>query len=327
MYEIFRGEVLLCLKDLPPEILTQVAEALDITAERYTVTKAETAICVAGRQEFIEIASAYVITRKTEGLASGSIAQIARVLKNFIGNTTREIRGVQPNDIRAFLYNYQKARGISNRSLDFIRTVLCTFFKWCAAEGYIPTNPAANIKPIRYTKKPRKALSQLELERVRRACHTDRDLCIVETLYSTGCRVSELCSIRLADIDWQKHEILVLGKGSKYRTVYINAKAEVAIKAYLDVRKHASEWLVCNDRGGGQMTPANIQRIFSKIEAETGITVTPHIMRHTMATQALTGTTVEIVQQMLGHADIATTMIYAEVDQNSIHTAHLKSVI
>ena len=99
------------------------------------------------------------------------------------------------------------------------------------------------------------------------------------------------------------------------------------MKAYLDVRKHNSEWLVCNDRGGGQMTPANIQRIFSKIEEETGITVTPHIMRHTFATQALTGTGVEVVQQMLGHSDISTTMIYAEVDQRSIYTAHLKSVI
>ena len=70
-----------------------------------------------------------------------------------------------------------------------------------------------------------------------------------------------------------------------------------------------------------------VQRIFSKIEEKTGITVTPHIMRHTFATQALTGTGVEVVQQMLGHSDISTTMIYAEVDQRSIYTAHLKSVI
>ena len=75
------------------------------------------------------------------------------------------------------------------------------------------------------------------------------------------------------------------------------------------------------------MKPSNVERIFSKIEAEAGITVSPHIMRHTMATQALTGTGVEVVQQMLGHANIATTMIYAEVDSDSIHAAHLKSVI
>ena len=86
-------------------------------------------------------------------------------------------------------------------------------------------------------------------------------------------------------------------------------------------------YLFCNDRGGGQMTKDNVEKIFRKIKSNTGIVVTPHIMRHTMATQALTGTSVEVVQQMLGHASIATTMIYAEVDQNSIHAAHLKSVI
>ena len=76
------------------------------------------------------------------------------------------------------------------------------------------------------------------------------------------------------------------------------------------------------------MTPSNIQRIFSKIKKKTGIFVTPHIMRHTMATQALNGgTSIEIVQQMLGHTDISTTMVYAEVDKSNIHNAHLRSVI
>lgn len=86
-------------------------------------------------------------------------------------------------------------------------------------------------------------------------------------------------------------------------------------------------WLVCNERGGGQMHPANVQKIFARMEKETGIFVTPHIMRHTMATQALTGTGVEVVQQMLGHSNVATTMIYAEVDPTTIHAAHVRSVI
>lgn len=134
-------------------------------------------------------------------------------------------------------------------------------------------------------------------------------------------------NIKLQDIDWKNHEILVLGKGDKYRKVYINAKAEVAINTYLGSRRHKSEYLLCNERGGGQMSKANIEKIFSRIERDTGITVSPHIMRHTMATQALTGTTVEVVQQMLGHASIATTMIYAEVNTDAIHAAHIKSVI
>ena len=75
------------------------------------------------------------------------------------------------------------------------------------------------------------------------------------------------------------------------------------------------------------MTPGNVQKLFRRIEAQTGIDVSPHIMRHTMATQALTGTGVEVVQQMLGHRNIATTMIYAEVNPSSIHAAHTRCVI
>ena len=159
MYELFRSEVLKQLDSFPSDVLAQVAKALDMTAEKYTISKAETNLCVVGRQEFIDIAGAYVVTKKTEGLADESLKHIARILRIFIYSTSKKIQEIQPNDIRAFLFNYQKSRNISNRSLDFIRTIVCTFFKWCSAEGYIASNPAQNIKPIRYTRKPRKALS------------------------------------------------------------------------------------------------------------------------------------------------------------------------
>ena len=132
MYEMFRSEVLRLLGDFSRENLARVAEAMDITASGYTIGKAETALCVPGRQEFIDIATAYIITRKTEGLTDKSIEQMARVLKTFINSTLKPIKDIQPNDIRAYLFNYQRDRGISNRSLDFLRTIICTFFKWCS---------------------------------------------------------------------------------------------------------------------------------------------------------------------------------------------------
>lgn len=328
MYEIFRSEVLSKLGCLDSETLSRVAEALDVVAADYKIEKSETALVVVGRENFLEIAATYVIVRKTEGIKKGTLEHMSRVLKQFIFATPKPITEIKTNDIRAFLYKYQEERGITNRSLDLMRTLICTFFKWAAAEGYISVDPSCNVKPIKYSRKPRKALSQKELEIIRRSCKNERDLAIVELLYSTGCRVSELCNIKIGDIDWSKHEIVVFGKGDKYRTVYISAKAEVALEVYLSNRKHNSWYLFCNNKGGGQMKVSNIERIFTQIEEKTGIFVTPHIMRHTFATQALSGGTgVEIVQQMLGHEDIATTMIYAEVDKSHIHDAHLRSVI
>ena len=327
MYERFKNDVLVRLSDLPVDILQRISKEMDAASTQYTVMHAETSLAVIGREQFKKIAGAYLITKKTEGLANSSLAQMARILNNFILATTRPIDEIKSNEIRAYLYNYQATRNISNRSLDFLRTIICAFFHWCASEGYITTDPASNIKPIKYVRKPRKALTQIELERVRRACKSERETCIVELLYSTGCRVSEICNIKIQDVNWDKREIVVFGKGGKYRKVYLNAKAIISLQVYLNNRKHQSPYLLCNDRGGKQMTPCNIQKFFRRIEKQIGIDVSPHIMRHTMATQALTGTGVEVVQQMLGHSSIATTMIYAEVDKSSIHTAHIRSVI
>lgn len=327
MYEQFKNDVLMKLNDMSADILCKIASALDMVSTNYTITQTETTLVVVGREQFMEIAGAYLVAKKTEGLAMSSLKQMARVLNGFIIRMQKPIDAIKPNDIRSYLFNYQSSRGVSNRSLDFLRTVVCTFFHWCASEGYISTDPSVNIKPIKYTRTPRKALTQFELEKVRRACRTERETCIVEMLYSTGCRVSELCGMTLQDVNWDKKEILVYGKGGKYRKVFLNAKALISLHAYLESRKHQSPYLLCNERGGGQMTKENIEKIFSRIEKETGITVTPHIMRHTMATQALTGTSVEFVQKMLGHSSIATTMIYADVDMSTIHREHARSVV
>lgn len=327
MYERFKNELLMNVGHFPSDILETLSKALDSVAVGYSIKKAETALSVIGREEFKQIAGAYIIAKKTEGLTNGSLENMARTINNFIMSVVKPIRDVKPNDIRAYLYNYQRERGISNRTLDHMRTSICSFFHWASAEGYIPSDPASNIKPIKFLRKPRKALTQIELERVRRACKTERETCIVEVLYSTGCRISELCSIRIDDVNLDKREILILGKGNKYRTVFLNAKALISIQSYLNNRKHASPYLICNERGGGQLKKDNVEKIFRRIKDETGIMVTPHIMRHTMATQALTGTGVEVVQQMLGHSSIATTMIYAEVDKSNIHAAHVRSVI
>lgn len=328
MYTEFRGRVLMQLEGLDSSVLKAVATAMDVVSTGYSFSRAETGIAVLGRERFMEIAATYLVVRRTEGIAASTIKHYSLILKKFVMDAVKPLEDIKPNDIRAYLIRYQDKRKVSSRYLDEIRTVICTFFHWAASEGYISVDPAATIKPIKYSKRPRKAISQKELEFVRRSCGTDRNLAIVEMLYSTGCRVSELCEIRVGDVDWINHEITVLGKGSKYRTVYMNAKAEVALENYLNRRTHRSEWLICNERGGGQMTPGNIQKIFREIKSKTGVIVTPHIMRHTMATQAISGGTgVEQVQLMLGHANISTTMIYAEVNKRSVKAAHERTVI
>ena len=104
MYEMFRLEVLKKLDSFPSDVLAKVAKALDMTAEKHTISGVEANLCVVGRQEFIDIAGAYVVTKKTEGLADESLKHIARILRIFIYSTSKKIQEIQLNDIRAFLY-------------------------------------------------------------------------------------------------------------------------------------------------------------------------------------------------------------------------------
>ena len=174
-------------------------------------------------------------------------------------------------------------------------------------------------------------MTQKELELLRRACKTPRELAIIETLYSTGCRVSELTNIKLCDIDWEKRAVHLVGKGKKHRDSYLNAKAEVSIGDYLLHRKYQSEYLFCNDRGGGKTTKDNIEKIVRNIAARSEISgkhITPHVMRHTTATQALnSGMQVQDIQKMLGHSNIATTMIYAQTSIEHVAAEHKKYIV
>ena len=164
-------------------------------------------------------------------------------------------------------------------------------------------------------------MTQIDLEYIRAACRTKQELTIVELLYSTGCRVSDLSGIKRSDVNWEKREITVFGKGGRYRTVYLNAKAIVALKTYMNTRKDDDEHLIVTTRSphhgvGRSGLELIIHNIASRVTNKVSVPVTPHVFRHTTATAALqNGMAVQNVQLMLGHRNISTTMVYAEVSQ------------
>ena len=332
MYEKIRSELLASLSGrFGVEDLRIIGEHLDTAMKDYTITEAEHALIIPGREELKKLIKTYIVVRGIEGLSPRTLKNYAMHLLNFAEWVRCPIKELTANDIRLYLYEYQQARKISNRSLDALRSCLAPFFGWAANEGHIPVNPMQTIKPIKHERKQRQALTQIELEYIRRACRTARERAIVEMLYSTGCRVSELCGIRLNDINWHTGEVQLLGKGSKHRTSYINAKAEVAVKEYLRTRKHDSIYLFCNDIGGGQMHKDMVEKMMRSISdrcENIERRITPHILRHTSATQALkSGMPVQDIQQLLGHESIATTMIYAKTSLEAVAAGHKRCVV
>lgn len=171
------------------------------------------------------------------------------------------------------------------------------------------------------------------MEYIRQACTTNREKAIVEFLYSTGYRVSELAVVKKSDIDWNKKSVHLFGKGKKHRTSYLNAKAEVTLLEYLKNRNDESEYLFVSERKPyGQLKRCAIEKIVRQI-AERAISqvkkpVSPHIFRHTTATTALNnGMPIEGISQLLGHESVGATMIYAKVSTEDVQIGHKKYII
>lgn len=148
----------------------------------------------------------------------------------------------------------------------------------------------------------------------------------------TGCRVNELCNVKLTDIDFETKTLIVFGKGKKYRTVMLNAKSLVSIEEYLKVRKGNSEYLFVSDRYPyEQLHNCGVQKIVRKIYGRTenvNVKLTPHILRHTTATTARkNGMPIENISKMLGHQNINTTLIYAKTDINELRMEHERYVV
>ena len=157
-----------------------------------------------------------------------------------------------------------------------------------------------------------------------------RDRAILELFFSTGLRVSELCSLD-SDLDLSRDEFSVRGKGEKVRVVFLSPTAKEAVRTYIKARKDMGEALFVNNaRGrerGERLTPRSIERMIKHYATKAGITkkVTPHVLRHSFATDLLSnGADIRSVQQLLGHASINTTQIYTHVTDSHLRDIHKK---
>lgn len=277
----------------------------------------------------------YIAVKIMEGRSRQTAELYKTYLVKFFEWARKSPEEIQTNDIRMFLYWYQNERPgkkkISNRSLETVRSVISYFFGWMQDCEYMIRNPAKPLKPIKYEKRHKAAMTRKDLVSIESVCKTAREKAIIETLYATGCRIGELVKIKKSDISWDTHEISVIGKGSKRRTTWINDRAELAIKEYLLSRQDDCDALfVSAIRPYRSLTTSGMRNIIENVGVRTDVSVkpTPHVYRHTTATLALKGgMSVVQVKEMLGHENISTTMQYLDIDQSSVKAAHEKYVV
>lgn len=155
---------------------------------------------------------------------------------------------------------------------------------------------------------------------------------MIEFMYSTGCRVSELINVKITDVDFARSEVTLFGKGEKYRQSYLNAKTKLALRTYLQQRNDDSPYLFVKRKhcDNMQLSKSAIELIVKKLGETAGLTrnVFPHLIRHTTATLGLQrGMEITEIQKMLGHVNIETTMVYAKTSKDAVKSSHHKYIV
>jgi len=267
----------------------------------------------------------FLEAKHIEGCSDRTITYYKTTIEHFLSVVTDPIRKVTTEVIRAYLVEYQKRNGCSRVTVDNVRRNISSFFSWLEEEDYILKSPMRRIHKIKADKVVKQVISDESVEKLRDNCHQSRDLAIIDLLYSTGMRVGELVNLNRNDIDFEHRECIVIGKGSKERKVYFDAKAKVHLQNYLSERNDDNSALFVtldapHDRLKISGVEIRLRELGRRLNLEK---IHPHKFRRTMATRAIDkGMPIEQVQKLLGHSQIDTTMQYAIVNQNNVKTSH-----
>jgi integrase/recombinase XerD len=243
-------------------------------------------------------------------------------------------RGVTLPVMSEYLADRKRA-GLSASSIKLIVVALKIFFRFLAAKAIIERDPAEGLALPRIERYLPETLNELQVEQFletidTKAAHGLRDRAIIELLYASGLRISELANARLENFNFEERIVRVTGKGNKTRLVPVGRKACEALAAYLSaerptlVKSRSGSEIFLSERGT-KLTTARIWQIVKKHGQRAGLekNVYPHLLRHSFATHLLgNGADLRIIQEMLGHADISTTQVYTHVDQQRLKAVH-----
>lgn len=219
----------------------------------------------------------------------------------------------------------EKARGISDRTLEGIRQTFSSFFNWLQREGLIETNPTANLGAIKYTKKQKDLYSEADIEKMKFGCRSIRDRAILCFLKATGCRISEMTQLNRDDVDLINLECKVLGKGNKERIVFLDQIAAMTIEKYLNTRTDDYPALFIG-KGSERLQPNAVRKMLTQLGQNSNVEhVHPHKFRRTVATNLIRhGMPIQEVAAILGHDKLDTTMQYVVLDKTDVKNAYRK---
>ena len=316
--------------DFSSEEIEKIKNIITINLKDYDIVSKKYEIVVSDRTN-AELWKRFFLTKKAENLSDKSLTYYKNCLELFSLYIRKSFLKVTTDDVRLYLAVEREKNQQKAVSVDNIRRILNSFFTFLNEEEFIMINPVKKIKKIKGQKVEKTAFTQLELEKLRMACKSSLEKAILEVLISSAIRATEVANIKMRDIDFEKNEIKIVRKGNKEGVAFISTVAALAIKKYIAERGNFNSpflWVIdgmmyrcyLNQKLGSQIDSAGIRRVLKQIATRAAVeNVHPHRFRRTFATMALKkGMDVEEIQQVLGHQNINTTMIYVNVDKSSV---------
>ena len=246
-----------------------------------------------------------------------------------------DIKSVKYETIRGYL-SYLHENKYKSKSISRMISSMRSFFKYLKVENVITNNPMTLISNPKLEKKLPKYLTINEVEKILNVPDMNdkigiRDAFILELLYVSGIRVSELVNIKLNDIEESQRRIKILGKGNKERYVLYGSRCSELLKKFISVRsnflKYPNDYLILS-KTGRKINTREIRNIINRIKTKAGISISisPHTFRHTFATHMLNeGADLRAVQELLGHENLSTTTIYTHLTNEKLRKTYLNT--
>lgn len=348
--ELYEAVLSACMKHNMDD-MDGLRNELYIIMNDFEITTRTTEVALLSEDRNEQLLKKFIMSKIVKGCTDRTIEVYKKSIEFVLRKIGKTADDITTDDIRFYLAVRQKVDKITRTTADNELRFLRSFFSYLAVEGIVPNNPTLKIDKIKSSTKKEKAFTEMDVEKIRNAAGTNRERAIVELLLSTGCRISELVSIRLSEI--RGDSILVHGKGDKDRVVYINAKAQLSMECYMQERNDKNPYLFPGSYKQAPLNPVikkkkcnwymypecvspdshidkgSVEATVRKLGRRAGVeNCHPHRFRRTCATFALRrGMPIEKVSMMLGHNQLTTTQIYLSIDEDELQQAHRKYVV
>lgn len=325
--EKLRNEILQNMFDyLDSDQLQKLEMTLDFYLNEYTITEKSRELTTYDNNNDVLVKN-FLGTKKMSGLTEKTIKQYGEVIGRMLKEIGKPVPEITTNDLRYHFAKWQIDRGVSGTTLNNMRRVYSSFFTWLENEEYIDRSPMRRIQNFKTPKKQVSPFTEKEMEQLYSACDSLRDLALLHFLYSSGARITECANTNINDLDLKRGEFIIRkGKGNKERKAYLSEVAMLWIGQYLNTRTDDNPALWVGKRG--RLTVRGLEAIIAKIGDKAGVeNAHPHRFRHTLASDMVKrNAPVHLVQQILGHEGIDTTMVYVAFANDEAKNAHRKLI-